>query len=312
MHTFAALIAAVVAQAASPQPAPNPAAKAKAQAILKQGSALFEQGDYQSALDKFEEAYAAFPSPKLQFNIAQADRALGRPVDALKAFETFVSLAPDASPEALSDARKSILELRSRLGQIDIECSPTESTVTIDGKAVGTAPVRAPIWAEPGHHQVTIEHRGFTPAIESAEVIVGKIQHLTIKLKSSTAPPPAAVTLAPSPAPTASVDLTTSPGQPTAKQPAYRAYFWAGAGTTAALAVGAVVSGLMTNSMFSDLQNTCGKTTPGCSESQIDSVKTRAHVTNALWALTGVAAVATGVVFYIDNRETGAALSWMF
>ena len=55
-------------------------AKARAQALLSEGTAAYGRGDYATALDKFTAAYRIFPSPKLWFNIGQANRDLGRPV----------------------------------------------------------------------------------------------------------------------------------------------------------------------------------------------------------------------------------------
>jgi hypothetical protein len=54
-------------------------AKARAQALLSEGTAAYGRGDYATALDKFTAAYRIFPSPKLWFNIGQANRATPRP-----------------------------------------------------------------------------------------------------------------------------------------------------------------------------------------------------------------------------------------
>jgi tetratricopeptide (TPR) repeat protein len=308
MSTVVAVIVALLAQATPQQPPANPESKAKAQSLLKEGSALFEQGDYQSALDKFEQAFSIFPSPKLQFNIAQADRALGRPVEALGAYETFVAKATDASPDAVNDARRSITELRSKLGQLRVDCTPSDATVTVDGKPVWSS--GEPIWAVPGYHQVAIQRKEYVPAIESVEILAGKVQTLTIKLRAVTGAAPAPVTLTPAPpAPAPEAQLTRPAAEETEHRPAYRKYLWAGVGTTGALAVGAIVAGLMANSKYDELEGGCAKTTAKCSESQIDSLKTRVHVANALWVLTGAAALTTGVVFYMGNREGGVSIA---
>jgi len=47
----------------------DPQAKAQAQALLSEGTRLYGEGDVAGALEKFQAAYAAFPSPKLMFNI---------------------------------------------------------------------------------------------------------------------------------------------------------------------------------------------------------------------------------------------------
>jgi tetratricopeptide (TPR) repeat protein len=81
--------------------------------LLSQGSKLYHQGDLAGALEKFEAAYVAFPSPKLMFNIGQANRDLGRPVEAVEAFQRFLAEATDASPETMAEARNSWLSCRA-------------------------------------------------------------------------------------------------------------------------------------------------------------------------------------------------------
>ena len=101
--TTSIVLFAWLAQSATP--AKESENKTKAKALVGEGSSLYKKGDYVGALEAFQAAYAAFPSPKLWFNIGQANRDLGRPVEALSAFEKFVGLASDASTSVLEDAQ---------------------------------------------------------------------------------------------------------------------------------------------------------------------------------------------------------------
>jgi tetratricopeptide (TPR) repeat protein len=87
---------------------------------------------------------------------------------------------------------------------------------------------------------------------------------------------------------------------------------WAGAGLTAALAAGAITTGILAKSKYDDLKGSCGKTPVGCSSGSIDGVKTRALITNVLWGLAGAAAIGTGVMFYMTPHEASAQLAWRF
>ena len=51
----------------------NPESKARAQVLLKDGAQSYRQGAYADALEKFDQANAIFPSPKLLINIGQAN-----------------------------------------------------------------------------------------------------------------------------------------------------------------------------------------------------------------------------------------------
>ncbi len=210
-------------------------AKAKAQALLKDGLDLYDRGERTAALEKFQAAYAAFPSPKLLFNVGQANRDLGRRAEALDAFERFLRDATDASPETIAEARRSVAELRAQTVAAAATTAPNAFTAT------ESAPTAAPSDSGPKKWLV-----------------------------------------------------------------------WGGAAATGVFGVAAVVSGISARSRFNDLKSSCGATAAGCSSSQIDGVKSGAARTNLLWALTGVAAAATGIAFYVGSGEAGVSVAARF
>jgi tetratricopeptide (TPR) repeat protein len=87
---------------------------------------------------------------------------------------------------------------------------------------------------------------------------------------------------------------------------------WVGAGLTLALAGGAIVAGLSASSRFNELKDSCGATSSGCTGNQIDSVKSRALLTNVLWGAAGVAAVGTGIAFYLTPQASGVQVAWSY
>src|SRR5262245_64846875 len=109
-------------------------AKSEAQALLSQSADLYDRGDYEAALEKFSAAYRIFPSPKLWFNIGQANRDLGRPVEAVEAFDRFLRDATDAPAGTVTEARQSAAELKKKLGRIEIDCATDGAEITVDGK----------------------------------------------------------------------------------------------------------------------------------------------------------------------------------
>jgi tetratricopeptide (TPR) repeat protein len=174
---------AAAAPAAVAQPATDAQAKARAQALLSEGTAAYGHGDYASALEKFTAAYKIFPSPKLWFNIRQAIRDLGRPVDAVEAFDRFLTEAGDAPPETLAEARRSAAELKTKLGQIKVTCMTDGAEITVDGKQVGSAPLGNMIWTTPGRHQVAAQQAGFSPVIEDVTAVAGQAVTVNLDLR---------------------------------------------------------------------------------------------------------------------------------
>ena len=150
------VLLALLAQGA--EMSPSPRAKARAQFLLSEGAQLYERGATAAALDKFQRAYAEFPSPKLLFNIGQCNRDLGRSVDAMNAFERFVSDSVDAPVAMMAEAKRSMAELRNSVGSLTIKCGVRGANIGVDGKSVGSSPLLGSLWVMPGTHLVTARH----------------------------------------------------------------------------------------------------------------------------------------------------------
>jgi hypothetical protein len=207
-------------------------AKARAQALLKEGTAAYGRGDYATALEKFTGAYQIFPSPKLWFNIGQANRDLGRPVEAVAAFDRFLRDAGDAPPETVAEARRSAAELKTKLGQIKVTCTIDGADVTVDGKPIGSTPLGEMVWTTPGRHQVAVQHAGFSPAIEDVVVATGQPAAVDFKLQ------PVDLRLAN----TGKGGLALGGGPGTERKPIYRRpWFWVAAGVVVAAGAGAAI-----------------------------------------------------------------------
>lgn len=201
MNEIVSVLLVVLAQAALPRVA-DTQAKANAQVLLKEGTAFYERGDVGAALAKFEAAYEIYPSPKLMFNIAQAERDLDRPVEALEAFQKFLAQVPEPTPEPLmpgkwsgavaSEARESVADLKGKLGQLKVECHTPGIEVLADGKSVGVTPFTRTVWMTAGRHGIAVRGRGNKPAIVKVfgvNVTKGMIQALTIEPRWLLAPP---------------------------------------------------------------------------------------------------------------------------
>ena len=300
MFATSLVLLAIVAQT-SPLTA-DPQAKAQAQTLLGQGTKLYEQGDVAGALEKFNAAYAAYASPKLMFNIGQCNRDLSRPVEALEAFEKFLASAADASPEMAADARKSVAQLQKKLGRIQIDCETAGAEVSVDGKSVGLAPLPDPIWATPGHHQVTAKHASAALAIEDVDVTAGSVSTVTVRLAPLAVPVAAPAAKA---APDFDLQTRSHPSGASEGWWLGRKWTWVAAGSTVLLAVGAITAGTLMDSKFDSLRSSCGAgnpARPGCTQSQIDSVSSRETMANVFWGLAAAAAVTTGVLFYFEGQ----------
>lgn len=288
------------------EPAASPEARAKAQVLLKEGARLYEKGALVPALDKFNQAYDQYPSPKLLFNIGQSSRDLGRQVEAMNAFERFLAEATDAPADMVAEAKSSVGELEGKLGKLQIQCETDQAEIGVDGKIVGKAPLGRLIWARPGRHQVTAELARFAPAVEEVEVKANWVHTVVITLQPATTPaaeppprPRAAEVV--KPARKTVVDVEAPPAAVSS------GYTWAYVATGAAVAFAgtAAALGWSMRSKFDSLNKSCGSESSGatpCSESQIDGVLLRRDLANVSWGLAAAAAVTAGVLFVVEGR----------
>ena len=293
--------------AQSATPARETENKAKAKVLVAEGSVLYKRGDYVGALESFEAAYAAFPSPKLWFNIGQANRDLGRPVEALSAFEKFVGLASEASPSALEDAQASMAALRKKLGQLRIECALAGTEVSLDGRSLGQTPLPGAVWATPGRHQLTATHSGAPIVVENPEVKAGTLQTIVVPMSQATLPASAA------PSQLGAAAVKAQAREASQVEPGWwlgRKWTWVAAGSAVVLAGSVAVVGGLAQSRFNDLKKSCGSASPdraGCIESDINSLQTRMTTANVLWGLAGAAAVTAGVLFFVEDHAVAVA-----
>jgi hypothetical protein len=317
MNAVALVLFSLLAQAGPPEASPD--ARSQAQALLKEGAQYYKHSEFADALKKFEQAYAAFPSPKLFLNIGQANRALGRPVDAIEAFEKFLAQAKDIAPELTAEAKRSVDELSPKVGSLRVDCTLAGAAIAVDGRPEGQAPLADPVRVVPGSHQVTATHPSATPAVENVTVAAGTAE--TVVLRPLAAVAPVAPALVPPPPPAPVVSAPPPPLDVQAAPPADqvgrergwwlgRKWTWVAAGSTVVFAGAAAIFGASMQSKFDTLNGSCGsagKTTVACSDSDVASVTTLKNTANVFWGLAAAVAVTTGVLFWVEGRPVAVA-----
>jgi hypothetical protein len=296
MTVVPVLLLATLAQAAGS----NAQDRATAQALLGDGATMYEHGDYLGALDRFNRAYAAYPSSKILFNIGQANRLIGRPLEAREAYQKFLDEALGAARDDRTDAQKWLEELQKTLGQVTVRCQIDGAEIIVDGKPAGKSPLVRPVWVTPGRHEVTATKSGECAMSDHTEVPPGGEVLVELRpLHGPLAEQKPRVELA-----KAGTTETASGGW------LGRKWTWVAAGSTVALTGLAAVLGWTMQARFDELKKYCGKDSPsqsGCAQSDIDSLNTQRVTTNVLWGLAGAAAITTGILFFVEGRPVAVA-----
>ncbi len=105
-------------------PAHAAGSKAKARTLFHQGQSAYEAGDFQGALDLFQEAYATVPAPALYFNIAQCYRKLGDHAHAVEALEKYRKLQKRIPASIRKELEAQLAEEKALLASPPPEAAP--------------------------------------------------------------------------------------------------------------------------------------------------------------------------------------------
>lgn len=149
-----------------------------AQALID-GDRAASSGKWEEALAAFDKAHAASPSATTARKRANALYQLKRTIEAYEAYEQL--LKEHGSTLARGDkdtALKRRDELRDKTGTIKINVSETGAQISVDGAAIGTSPLNAPVRTLVGKHEVNVAKPGFDSF--STEVDVGANAALSV------------------------------------------------------------------------------------------------------------------------------------
>jgi hypothetical protein len=140
---------------------PDPAIRGSARNLGEEANALFDEGQFAAALDKYERADALVHVPTLGLQAARCLERLGRWVEAAERYlaVTRMQLPADAMQvhvEAQALAASERDKLVPRIPGIVIELSSTSegASVTIDGKPLPSALLGEKRLVDPGEHRV--------------------------------------------------------------------------------------------------------------------------------------------------------------
>jgi tetratricopeptide (TPR) repeat protein len=95
--------------------APSSDAKATALKAFQRGTAHYNHGEYDKAIEQFQSGYQAVPQAVFLYNIAQAHRAAGRADQALSYYRQYLQQSPDA---------KNRPEIEERIAALEKEVGP--------------------------------------------------------------------------------------------------------------------------------------------------------------------------------------------
>lgn len=258
-------------------------------ALVGQARSARAQGRLAEAIDGYGRAYLEGGDPNILFELGECQRAAGREADATRSFQNYLRRAPRGPHHRRAEEQINELEAAASHAPSTGGATPVKPPAAVP--LVAPAPVlTAPAANTPA--------QAASPTVPAAPAMV----------PSPTAPATSGATFSPT-----AVGLTTvaAPAAP-AGPPLPRWVPWSLAATTVVLVAVAAWAGWAANDRFDELQHSCGQTSGGCDASSTSDLKDRARRANILWALTGVAAVGTGVTVYVNTNAAGISGLWRY
>jgi hypothetical protein len=292
----ATMLALLTTQAAWADP--TAADREQARGLMTEARSARDSGDLKGALKKFQAANDLMHVPTTAFEVAQTQASLGQLLEARDTITQLRKLPTgDNEPEAFKRARSKAdeldagLEVRIPSITVSVTGGPegASPSITIDGNAVPASAAALPRKVDPGHHVVAAKS-GSSEGSKEVDVAEGEQKQIEIALTSGssegagggegeaqTKPQPA------SEGTESSEEVSHSP----------TALTWGAIGVGGAGLIVGGITGLMTLSKTSTLQNECPSkkcsTPPAVND--LNSANSMATISTIGFAAAGVGAV---------------------
>ncbi len=278
-----------------------------AQALVRQGVELRRAHRNQLALEAFERAMQLSPTPAVQAQVALAEQALGKWLDAARDLEAGPAQGDGpwiAKNRAAPEEARAVVE--EHLAYLTVDVDVATAQIELGGVALPRGAEQR-VLAGPG--TLVTRATGYAPDVHDIGLAPKEHAHLTIALVPF-APPPPPPAPAPAPAPTVGAPAA-APAEPP-HGPVHHATSNAGP-----IVLGVIgVAGLATGTFFGlrtiqekDERN--AQCVGGCTQAAVtfdSQARTSAAVSTIAFG-AGLAAVAGGVTWWVVAHQKGPTVS---
>jgi hypothetical protein len=164
-------------------------AESEEDTLLAQGSELRREGHDEQALAVFSRALAASGSPRARAQVALADQALGRWVDA----ERDLAVALATNDPWIEQHRRPLAtaldRIRKHLATLEVSANVVSGELFVNGTSVGTLPLQAPVRVVAGTLAIEARAIGFETQLRTIDVPAESRAREVMTLVRSPAPP---------------------------------------------------------------------------------------------------------------------------
>lgn len=197
--------------------------------LVRQGLELRRAGRDAEALARFQEAYDVAKTPRNAAQVGLCLQALGRWSEA----DPFLSeaLSATSNPWVIKNRetlKESLESVKSRVGRIEVLGEPAGARVDVNGRNVGSLPLREAILVNEGSADILVSAPGYDDATRTVQVTGNSYQRVVMRLQMKA-----------SPAALPAIDTTAVPEEP--RSLLANPWTWLATAVVVGLAVSAVL-----------------------------------------------------------------------
>ena len=165
---------------------------AKLRSLFRKAAAASEAGKYEEARDLLSDAWAIRQTYDVASSLAQVEIQLRLYRDAAEHLEFCLrNFAPVESEQTLEQAKKAFADVKTRVATVRFSATRKGAELFVDGRGVGTEPLPAVVFVEPGLRELAARLDGES-AEQSLNAQAGK--EYVLELQLGTREPKAAPT----------------------------------------------------------------------------------------------------------------------
>jgi hypothetical protein len=185
------LAAATLGGVARADAADGGGAAGEEEAALRRGFELREKGKDEAALAEFQHAYDLKKSARARAQMALAEQALGRWIDA----EAHLAEALQQTGDAWIARNRTLLEpaladIRQHVGSLDLSGGTPGAEVRVNGRVAGKMPLDRPLRVEAGSVSLEVRATGYLPVVRTINVPANGLAREPITLVAAVSGPP--------------------------------------------------------------------------------------------------------------------------
>jgi hypothetical protein len=279
------LVATAMSSTAYAQAPAGQAAKDEAQDRYKRGIELYEEENFTAALTEFKRAYELIPAYQVLYNVARTCYQLRDYVCSLRTFERYIAdggAAIDAKRK--DEVEREMVSIRRRVATVTLRATPG-ATISVDGVAIGDAPLPAALQVNEGRRLVRATMAGHDSVEKVLDYVGGTTTALDLTFSASS------VATGPQ------RDYGPSTGKSSSNT---KWYLWGG---TAVLAVATGVTGGLALGASGDAKDIRSN---GGTLSDYDSAESKMRTLSVVTDILGIATIGMGVAALFVTLSSGS------